>query len=187
MASIRKDTALTARTCRHQPPVPISAYTTSSQAKSILSFPVPTVCLPAPAYVTKADIQLDGRNSSTAFALSSGTLGAALAGALSVPIPGPSAATPSHHNDHIPCIAVSYGVVTRPVTQRITDLAHDIAVDVCRRLWDDWGWDGPGKRVQVYTMNVALVEEVLLPGQSKVCWTKMWRNSYGRLFKATEL
>lgn len=134
----------------------------------------------------------DGRNSSTAFALSSGTLGAALAGSLSIPIVGPSSG-PSLHEAHIPCIALSYGVVTRPVSPHSLDLATDIAVDICSRLWDDWGWevasdgDANRARVQVYSVNVPLVEEALREENRKVCWAKMWKSTYGRLFKVTEL
>ncbi|WWC89478.1 5'/3'-nucleotidase SurE [Kwoniella dendrophila CBS 6074] len=131
-----------------------------------------------------------GRNSSTAFALSSGTLGAALAGALSIPLPGPSTGEPSLHIDHIPCIAVSYGVVTRPVTDRIQELATDAAVDVCERLFDDWGWDEDhqlGRHlVQLYSVNIPLVEADLEKSSRKTAWTNIWRNSYGRLFKVTD-
>ncbi|KAK8864278.1 5'/3'-nucleotidase SurE [Kwoniella newhampshirensis] len=136
-----------------------------------------------------------GRNSSTAFALSSGTLGAALAGALSIPIPGPSSGQVSLHEDHIPCIAVSYGVVTRPVSDTVTSLATEISVDICKKLFDDWGMDqgrpsssGSGKdKVQIYSVNVPLVEEGLKGENRQICWTSMWRNSYGQLFKTTTL
>ncbi|WVR07178.1 5'/3'-nucleotidase SurE [Kwoniella sp. DSM 27419] len=132
-----------------------------------------------------------GRNSSTAFALSSGTLGAALAGALSVPVPGPSTGAPSLHKDHIPCIAVSYGVVTRPVTDHINEMATSAAVDVCERLYDDWGYDHDpnlGRHlVQIYSVNIPLVAEALEDANRKTVWTNMWRNSYGGLFKSTRL
>lgn len=129
----------------------------------------------------------DGRNSSTAFALSSGTLGAALAATLSVPVAGPSTG-PSLHPDHIPSIAVSYGVVARPVPPGAIDLANEVAVDVCARLWEDWGYeDSEGRRVQIYSINVPLVPEVLEKEKRRVVWTNMWRNAYGQLFKATNL
>ncbi|KAK4686130.1 hypothetical protein P7C73_g4002, partial [Tremellales sp. Uapishka_1] len=133
-----------------------------------------------------------GRNSSTAFSLSSGTLGAALAGALSPPLPGPFPSIPSLHPDHIPCIAVSYGVVTRPVTAATNQHAADISADICSRLWQDWGYERGGegdkrKRVQVYSINVPLVEDALTLANRKICWTKMWRNTYGQLFKTTKL
>ncbi|WVQ72523.1 5'/3'-nucleotidase SurE [Cryptococcus sp. DSM 104548] len=130
-----------------------------------------------------------GRNSSTAFALSSGTLGAALAASLSIPIPGPSSG-PSLHETHIPSIAVSYGVVTRPVSPRLLDLATETAVDVCQKLFDNWEEDeGPGGKglVPIYSVNVPLVEANLEEGARKVCFTDMWRNAYGGLFKITKL
>ena len=68
--------------------------------------------------------------------------------------------------------------------------AHEIAVDVCRRLWEDWGWEGAlGERrpVQVYSVNIPLIEDALKVENRKVCWTKMWRNTYGQLFKVTNL
>jgi tubulin--tyrosine ligase len=69
------------------------------------------------------------------------------------------------------------------------ELAHEVAVDVCRRLWEDWGYEGgsSSKRpVQVYTVNVPLIEDALAREKRKVCWTRMWRNSYGQLFKPTK-
>ncbi|OCF36724.1 5'/3'-nucleotidase SurE [Kwoniella heveanensis CBS 569] len=137
-----------------------------------------------------------GRNSSTAFALSSGTLGAALAGALSVPVPGPSSPSSSSsavslHEDHMPCIAVSYGVVTRPVSDKTQDLATEAAVEVCAKLFNDWGYDHDhvlGRHlVQIYSVNIPLVEDALVRAERKTCWTNMWRNTYGGLFKATKL
>jgi broad specificity polyphosphatase/5'/3'-nucleotidase SurE len=132
----------------------------------------------------RADVP-DGRNSSAAFALSSGTLGAALAATLSVPIPGPSSAS-SLHSDHIPCIAISYGVVSRPVPPRALELANEVSADICQRLIDDWGHeDATGRSVQIYSLNVPLVTEQLEEDRRKVCWTNMWRNTYGQLFKRT--
>jgi len=87
----------------------------------------------------------------------------------------------------MPSIAVSYGVVKRPVAESTLELAHDVAVDVCKRLFDDWGYeDDDSKRpVQVYSVNVPLVPEALTPENRKTCFTHMYRNSYGRLFKPT--
>jgi broad specificity polyphosphatase/5'/3'-nucleotidase SurE len=123
--------------------------------------------------------------------LSSGTIGAALAAAMSVPLPGPSSSTSSLHLDHIPAIAVSYGVITRPVPPIVTSLAHETAAEVCERLWNDWGYEqssGSSKRkVQLYTVNIPLKEDVLVKENRKICWTTMWRNYYGQLFKPTKL
>jgi tubulin--tyrosine ligase len=171
---------------RHPLVAPTLPCTICTQAKSIWSFRAQIVCTQALRPFTRSS-QIDGRNSSTAFALSSGTLGAALAATLSIPLPGPSSG-PSLHTDHIPCIAVSYGVVTRPVASRALELANDVSVDVCAKLWDDWGYeDDTGRRVQIYSINVPLVVEPLEKDRRKVCWTDMWRNAYGQLFKTTKL
>lgn len=56
---------------------------------------------------------------------------------------------------------------------------------IVRHLWDNWGVDEGGIRsgeVDLYTMNVPLIESLLSPEGMRVCWTRMWRNSYGRLF-----
>jgi len=85
---------------------------------------------------------------------------------------------------------MSYGIVKRPLPPRTMGLAHEVAVDVCRSLWEDWGSEGGSgekRPVQVYSVNVPLVEEVLTPEKRRVCWTRMWRNTYGQLFKATDL
>jgi broad specificity polyphosphatase/5'/3'-nucleotidase SurE len=143
------------------------------------------------AFMHRTDLAelLDGRNSSTAFALSSGTIGAALASALAVPLPGPADGSPSLHTDHIPAIALSYGVIARPTPPPAVLLAHETAVGIVDRLWNDWGYEsGPGssrRKIQVYTVNVPLKEEYLEKNNRKVCWTTMWRNSYGQLFKST--
>ena len=121
--------------------------------------------------------------------MSSGTIGAALAATMSVPLPGPTS-TPSLHLDHIPSIAVSYGVIARPVPAEATRLAHEAAIDVVERLWNDWGYEqssGDKKRkVQLYTVNIPLKEDVLVKANRKICWTTMWRNYYGQLFKPTK-
>ncbi|KAJ9102484.1 hypothetical protein QFC21_002884 [Naganishia friedmannii] len=118
-----------------------------------------------------------GRNSSSAFAISSGTIGATLSSTFS----------------SYPSIALSYGVVTRPVPPHIITLANDAAVDVCARLWADWGTDTHAQRVldkgkmggkvQLYAVNLLLVEEFLREGNRKIMWTRIARNGYGQLFK----
>lgn len=166
--------------------VPISVYTTYIPDRSISSFPDLTVRPIHQSHNQVNSYRIDGRNSSTAFALSSGTIGAALAAALAVPIPGPTSG-PSLHTDHIPAIALSYGVIKRPVPAIVSQLAHEASAEVCARLWEDWGYeDGTGKRIQLYTINVPLEEEPLRPENRKVCWTRLWRNAYGALFQATK-
>lgn len=72
--------------------------------------------------------------------------------------------------------------------ERTIELAHDVSVDVCKRLFDDWGYeDEDSKRpVQVYSVNVPLVEVALEKERRKVCFTTFWRNTYGQLFVPTQ-
>jgi hypothetical protein len=72
----------------------------------------------------------DGRNSSSAFAISSGTIGATLGSSFS----------------SYPSIALSYGVVQRPVPANAITLANEAAVTVVERLWADWGVDQSQQR-----------------------------------------
>ncbi|KAI5453223.1 hypothetical protein NCC49_006248 [Naganishia albida] len=118
-----------------------------------------------------------GRNSSSAFAISSGTIGATLGSSFS----------------SYPSIALSYGVVTRPVPPSCIRLANEAAVEVCARLWADWGYDSGHQRsldgsrmkgrVQLYAVNLLLVEEFLKRENRRVVWTRIARNGYGQLFK----
>jgi broad specificity polyphosphatase/5'/3'-nucleotidase SurE len=54
-------------------------------------------------------------------------------------------------------------------------------------LFDDWGYedDDTKRPVQVYSVNVPLVPEVLTVENRKTCFTHMYRNTYGQLFKPT--
>jgi tubulin---tyrosine ligase len=108
--------------------------------------------------------------STAAFALSSGTIGAALSSSLST----------------IRSIAVSYGTVHHPTPVTLFEPAHALACGIVRHLWNNWGEDKAGLRngeVDLYNVNIPLVEGLLSEQGLKICWTTMWRNSYGRLFK----
>ncbi|GJE86092.1 survival protein sure-like phosphatase/nucleotidase [Phanerochaete sordida] len=110
-----------------------------------------------------------GRNSSAAFALSSGTIGAALSSSLS----------------KVRSIAVSYATITRPIPDAWFEPAHQLASGIIRHLWDNWGRDDRGIRndeVDLYSINVPMLESLLGPADIPIYWTRMWRNSYGRLF-----
>lgn len=90
----------------------------------------------------------------------------------------------------MPCVAISYGVVTRPVPVRVLELATETAVDVCQQLFDNWGEDkeaGGNGLVPIYSINIPLVEAALEKNERKAVPTEMWRNAYGRLFKTTRL
>ncbi|KAJ7038175.1 survival protein sure-like phosphatase/nucleotidase [Mycena alexandri] len=112
-----------------------------------------------------------GRNTSSAFALSSGTIGAALDGALT----------------KTRSIAVSYGTVVHPTPAAYFEPAHVLACRIITHLWDNWGNDDGGLRtgeVDLYNVNIPLVEGLSTDESLPIIWTSMWRNSYGRLFKA---
>lgn len=111
-----------------------------------------------------------GRNTSSAFALSSGTIGAAMSSSLS----------------KIRSIALSYGTVVHPTPTAYFEPAHNLACRIIQHLWNNWGEDECGLRtgeVDLYSVNIPLVEGILSEEGLKICWTRMWRNSYGRLFK----
>ncbi|KAH9486911.1 putative tubulin--tyrosine ligase PBY1 [Psilocybe cubensis] len=111
-----------------------------------------------------------GRNTSSAFALSSGTIGAAMSSSLSKKR----------------AIALSYGTVVHPTPTTYFEPAHDLGCRIIKYLWHNWGADDCGLRqgeVDLYSVNIPLVEEILSSDGLKICWTRMWRNSYGRLFK----
>lgn len=64
---------------------------------------------------------------------------------------------------------------------------------VVERLWADWGIDEGAQRsldgsrmrgrVQLYAVNLLLVERFLERENRKVVWTRIARNGYGQLFK----
>jgi broad specificity polyphosphatase/5'/3'-nucleotidase SurE len=41
--------------------------------------------------------------------------------------------------------------------------------------------------VDLYNINIPLIEGILSPEGLKVCWTTIWRNSYTRLFKSVSV
>ncbi|WFD35663.1 hypothetical protein MCUN1_002524 [Malassezia cuniculi] len=116
-----------------------------------------------------------GRNTGTAFCLSSGTVGAAMAGALC----------------HTKAIAVSYGHFAKDppsVTPGRTDplskeelqvarnraLAHTVAL--IKRLWREWD-----AHTALYSINVPLCDTLARP---EVCWTRLWPSSHGQIYCA---
>lgn len=106
-----------------------------------------------------------------AFALSSGTIGAALSSSLS----------------KVRSIALSYGTVLHPVPVTFYEPAHRLAARITGHLWDNWGEDEGGLRageVDLYNVNIPMVDGLLSDPGLPICWTHIWRNSYGRLFKA---
>ncbi|KAG1757547.1 sure-like protein, partial [Suillus lakei] len=112
-----------------------------------------------------------GRNSSAAFAMSSGTIGAAMSSALS----------------QIRSVAISYGTVLHPTPNELFEPADILSGRIIQYLWNNWGKDVGGMRngeIDMYNVNVPMIMELLNPEGIDVHWTHMWRNSYGQLFKS---
>ncbi|KIJ22236.1 glycoside hydrolase family 16 protein [Paxillus involutus ATCC 200175] len=112
-----------------------------------------------------------GRNTSAAFSLSSGTIGAAMDGALS----------------RTRAIAISYGNVLHPTPVELHEPAHKLSIRIIEYLWTNWGKDPAGMRdgeVDLYNVNLPMIHKLAEPEGLQVYWTHMWRNSYARLFKA---
>lgn len=84
-------------------------------------------------------------------------------------------------------IAVSYGTVIHPTPATFHDPAHSLAVRIIKYLCYNWGQDEGGLRngeVDLYNVNIPMIEELLTDEGLPTMWTSMWRNSYGQLFKA---
>ncbi len=108
-----------------------------------------------------------------AFALSSGTIGAALSSSLS----------------KTRSIAISYGTVVHPTPKDWFEPAHAIGARIIRHLWENWGTDEGGIRnneVDLYNVNIPMIAGLLEDPGLPIAWTRIWRNSYGRLFKREE-
>ncbi len=103
--------------------------------------------------------------------MSSGTLGASLSSALS----------------QTRSIALSYGTVHEPTPQVFSDPAHALSAKIIRYLWDNWGKDEDGLRngeIDLYSINIPMVQGLLSEDGLPIIWTRLRRNSYHRLFKA---
>ncbi|KAF9505021.1 hypothetical protein BS47DRAFT_1437345 [Hydnum rufescens UP504] len=111
-----------------------------------------------------------GRNTSSAFVLSSGTVGAALSSSLCL----------------VRSIALSYGGFLHPSPPEYVQPAHELSVRVLNELWTNWGTDPQGIRngeVDLYNVNIPLTKEILNEKGMDVVWTTIWRNHYGSLFQ----
>ena len=105
-----------------------------------------------------------------AFSLSSGTIGAAMSSSLS----------------KIRSIALSYGTMVHPIPEAYFEPAHNQGCRIINHLWNNWGEDECGLRageVDLYSVNIPMIERILEADGLKICWTRVWRNSYGRLFR----
>ncbi|CAE6486189.1 unnamed protein product [Rhizoctonia solani] len=111
-----------------------------------------------------------GRNTGTAFVLSSGTIGAAMSSALS----------------QTRSIALSYATFEHASPPEHNAAADALAGRIIKQLWENWGTDKNGLRlneVDLYNVNIPMTEQLLKPGGVEVCWTTVWANSYAKLFK----
>ncbi|PHH89400.1 hypothetical protein CDD83_6137 [Cordyceps sp. RAO-2017] len=107
-----------------------------------------------------------GRNTSSVFALSSGTLGAALEAAVC----------------RMRSIALSFAFFSRNHDPVIIEAACRHSVRIIEALYRQWPTDGS---VDLYTVNVPLVEDV---ERHKTLWTDMLQNywSHGSCFQEVE-
>lgn len=105
-----------------------------------------------------------------AFALSSGTIGAAMSSSLS----------------KVRSIALSYGTVVHPTPTTYFEPAHVLGSKIIQHLWEFWGSDKCGLKndeIDLYNVNIPLIEPLLSEEGLKIYWTTIWRTGYGRLFK----
>jgi len=105
-----------------------------------------------------------GRNTSSAFSLSSGTIGAALASALS----------------GVRSIALSYGNMIQEIPATFHEPAFKLSSKIIDHLLNSWGSRG-GK--VLYSINIPMIDKLLDDEEMKVYWTSVWRSNYGRLFR----
>ena len=83
-------------------------------------------------------------------------------------------------------IALSYGTVKHPTPTDYFEPAHLLSSRIICHLWENWGLDEGGIRngeVDLYNVNIPMIEGLLSEEGLRIYWTRMWRNSYGRLFK----
>lgn len=64
-----------------------------------------------------------------------------------------------------------------------------LAGQIIQRLCSHWGEDEGGLRtgeVDLYNINIPMIDTLLTDGSMPVVWTRMYRNTYGQLFKQHE-
>jgi tubulin---tyrosine ligase len=57
-----------------------------------------------------------------------------------------------------------------------------------RYLWEHWGEVGDEqlKEIELYSINVPMIDALLTDASLPICWTTVWRNSFPRLFKPAQ-
>jgi tubulin---tyrosine ligase len=84
---------------------------------------------------------------------------------------------------------LSYGTVIYPTPDTFFDPAHALSIKIINYLWGHWGSDEGGIRgneVDLYNINIPLIQELLTEKGLNIYWTTMWRNSYGKLYKQVQ-
>ncbi|PWN99916.1 sure-like protein [Tilletiopsis washingtonensis] len=119
-----------------------------------------------------------GRNTGTAFALASGTVGAALAAALA----GVRSIALSYgHFSSLPPALAAASSAAEPASlaadasSQVQALALDATVRLVERLWTEWE-----AGVGTYAVNVPLGWTLRSP---EIVWTRMWQSQYGQLYR----
>jgi tubulin---tyrosine ligase len=83
-------------------------------------------------------------------------------------------------------VALSYGTIIHPTPKSFFDPAHALSCHIIQHLWNNWGKDEGGIRngeVDLYNVNLPMVEDLLSDEGLQIYWTTLWRNSYTRFFK----
>ena len=139
-----------------------------------------------------------GRNTGTAFALGSGTIGAAIAASLSgtkaislsyghfqVPTEEMKAAelqykgqNKSVGDDEIKKAPSSSTTAPPSAPMEVVTMAHKLSCRIIEKLYKEWEDD-----VSIYTINVPL--SYILKDEV-VFWTQVWPSKYGQLFKVND-
>lgn len=73
-----------------------------------------------------------------------------------------------------------------PTPTEYFEPANDLGCRIINHLWHNWGSDYAsleGGGVDLYSVNIPLIEALLSDKSLQICWTRLWRNSYGRLFE----
>ncbi|GMM36273.1 hypothetical protein DASC09_035980 [Saccharomycopsis crataegensis] len=107
-----------------------------------------------------------GKNATASYILSSGTIGAALEGAI--------------HSKK--AIGISYGYITRDVPDEVLEKAAEISVKLVKYLYENWGTK-EGQKVDLYSINIPLVETLLEKERTKIFYTPILQNRWVSIFK----
>ncbi|WFD07694.1 hypothetical protein MVES1_003063 [Malassezia vespertilionis] len=116
-----------------------------------------------------------GRNTGNAFSLSSGTLGAALAGATSG-VRGIAMSYGHFQKDPpTPAHSASGAPLSASRSAEIARIATFYCTQIIKQLWDAWSKD---VCVSAYSINVPLAETLLDP---TVVWTRVWPSQLNKV------